>query len=197
MDKKDLFDPDMILHEAGHAITAAALGRNVEAVAVLKAGDLLADGSGGFVNSDKGRDPIEEAAILFGGVVGNAFGTGRDYGLIERTHAATFKKRAKAHTKQATAGQTTYKPITEKSDSQIRSFGCFDIVAATKILKGRHDSDFELSQKIAMACIALNLGLLHELAQALKDHYGLLRGADLQSILFRAVRPTAEQVNRL
>ena len=193
----ELFDPDMILHEAGHAITAAALGRKVEAVAVLKAGDLLADGSGGFVNSDKGRDPIEEAAIYFGGVVGNAFGTGRNYGLLERPQAQRFKKVSKRHRKQADSGQSTYKPITEKSDAQIRSFGCFDIVAATKILNGRPDSDFELSQKVSMACIALNLGLLHELAQALRDRFGLLRGADLDCILFRVQRPTPEQVARL
>jgi hypothetical protein len=192
---KDLFDNDSVYHEAGHAIASAALGCRVEVVALLRAGELLADGAGGFVNSDKAKNPIEEGAILFAGIVGSAFGAGRDYGLIERGHAQPFKRQAKKYRKQATSGQVSYKPIAQKSDGQLRGLGSFDIVEARKLIKD--GSDFELSQKVAMACIALNLPLLHELAKALKDHFGLLRGADLQSILFRAVKPSPAQVGRL
>jgi hypothetical protein len=191
----NLFDEATIYHESGHAMVCAALGGTVDRAACLRNGDLL-DGCQGFVDCHGLSDPIDKAAMLFGGVVGAAWGMGRDYGLMPRETVQAYKRTQKKRPPPQ-EGLSTYAPIRTKSNQQIQGCGSMDYALACKLLKGRPDADFETAQKTAMCCIALNLPILHELATALKAKMGLLKGANLQSILFRVVRPTAEQIARI
>lgn len=197
-------------HESGHAVASVALGGTVYAARVGFSGITL-DGASGGVHDHGISDAVDNATVLFAGVIGASFCEGIPFGVIEphvhRQTMASFKRTAKASRRKSAAGvERVPVPQTDLADPDalrrhIRAGGASDFDQAWRLLqKGRDHAEAEnlfiAAQRMSMVLVAAHLQTIRGLSVALLDKR-LLSGADLAGLLGGVRLVTREELAAL